>query len=323
MNLRRLQSSGILLPILLIIPGLFALKGGYVQWVTGYLYLFIIQGYAAWLLFYKAGQQFYGYSATMALGAYTCVVLQRFLHLSPIVEVIIAAVLSMLLGVAFYLSISRSRGFYSGMASFLLAILIPKLIEALYPITGGRSGVQISSLNASMGTIKYFLLVVFLTAGVVFFTVWLSRTRIGKIWTLVSGNEDLTQAIGLNTFNFKLLAYAIAGLVSGFGGALYIHYTGSISSVDINVFTSVSIFFIPLLGSKRSIYGPVIGALFVVLFPELFSSIERYVEILYGLSYILVMVFLPDGIIEELGRLLKRLYYSLFPQKRTDRYVIE
>ena len=90
---------------------------------------------------------------------------------------------------------------------------------------------------------------------------------------------------GIFTKNSSELFLA-AGAFTG-GGALYINYTNSISSIDINAFTSVKIFFIPLLGGKRSIYGPAIGALFCILVPELFSSIERYVDILYVLAYIL------------------------------------
>ncbi len=318
MNSQRFQWSGILLPLFLLFPALLALKGGYPQWVTGYLYLFIIQGYVAWLLFYKAGQSFYGYAATMALGAYTSVVLQRFYSVSPLLQILLGALLSGLLAIVFYLSISRSRGFYAGMASFLLAILMPKLIEALYPITGGRSGVQIDSLNILLGNTSYFLIIILVTAAIVSLVVWLTRTRVGKIWTLISENEDLAQAVGLNTFHYKLLAYGVAGLISGLGGGLYVHYTSSISSVDINVFTSVSIFFIPLLGGKRSMLGPVIGALFIVLFPELFSSVERYIEIFYGLAYIMVMIFLPNGLIEDLWRFLKRLYFRIFLHKKLE-----
>lgn len=319
MKSQRIQWSEILLPIILLFPALLVLKGGYFQWVTGYLYLFIIQGYVAWLLFYKAGQPFYGYSATMALGAYTSVVLQRFYSVSPLLQILLGALLSGLLAVIFYLSISRSRGFYAGMASFLLAILMPKLIEALYPITGGRSGVQINSLNTSLGNSSYFLIIILATTAIVSLVVLLiRRTRVGKVWTLISENEDLTQTLGLNTFYYKLLAYAVVGLISGLGGGLYVHYTSSISSVDINVFTSVSIFFIPLLGGKKSIFGPLIGALFIVLFPELFSSLERYIEIFFGLAYILVMIFLPNGLIEDLWRLLKVLYSRVFLHKKLE-----
>lgn len=311
----RRDLSRILLPLLLLLPALLVLMGGYSQWLIGYLYLFAIQGYVAWLLFYKTGQSFYGYSATMSLGAYTCVVLQRLTNVPPVLQILLGAVFSMLLAVVFFLATSRAKGFYAGMASFLLAILMPKLIEALYPITGGRSGVQINGLNTLMGADNYFLLIIFLTAVIVGFIIWLTKTRIGKIFTLVSENEDLAQATGINTFQYKLLAYAIAGLISGLGGALYINYTGSISSVDINVFTSVSIFFIPLVGSRLSVFGPIVGAMFFVLLPELFSSIERYLDILYGLSYILVMIFLPDGIIVGLGRLFTILFYKITQPK--------
>lgn len=306
MNLQR-NLSRILLPLVLVLPASLVLVGGYTQWVTGYLYLFIIQGYVSWLLFFKTGQSFYGYSATMALGAYTCVVLQRFLNVPSILQIVLGALFSSLLAIVFFLCTSRAKGFYAGMASFLLAILFPKLIEALYPITGGRSGIQFPGLSLFLGSSNFFLLVILITVVIVAFILWLINTRVGKIFTLISENEDLAQATGLNTFNFKLLAYAIAGFVSGLGGALYINYTNSISSVDINVFTSVSIFFIPLLGSKRSEYGPVIGALFYILIPELFSSIERYLDILYGLAYILVMIFLPDGIIVGVGRVMNKL----------------
>lgn len=318
MNKNKVDMNQFILPLILLLPALFVFKGGYAQWVVGYLYLFIIQGYAAWLLFFKAGQPFYGYSATMALGAYTCVILQRFSNISPILQILIGGLLSSLLAVIFYLSISRSRGFYAGMASFLLAILMPKLIEALYPITGGRSGVQINSLNISLNSANYFLVIVFVTTAIVFSIVLLTKTRMGKIWTLISENEDLAESIGINSFHYKSLAYFIMGLISGFGGALYVNYTSSISSVDINVFTAVSIFFIPLLGSKRSMFGPLIGALFIVLFPELFTSLERYIEIIYGLAYILVMIFLPNGLIEDIGRVLKKLYFRVFLGKKLE-----
>jgi branched-chain amino acid transport system permease protein len=314
MTIRR-NLPRILLPFVLALPALFVFFGGYTQWVIGYLYLFIIQGYVAWLLFYKTGQSFYGYSATMALGAYTCVVLQRLTNVPPALQILLGAIISALLAIMFFLSTSRAKGFYAGMASFLLAILIPKLIEALYPITGGRSGVQITGLNLLLGSDNYFLLVIFVTVVVVAFIAWLINTRVGKIFTLIAENEDLAQATGINSFKYKLLAYTVAGLLSGLGGALYVNYTGSISSVDINVFTSVSIFFIPLLGSKRSLYGPIVGGMFLVLIPELFSSIERYLDILYGLSYILVMIFLPDGIIIGVGRLLARLFSKIVPPK--------
>lgn len=296
------------LPAAVLLLGMLSLLvGGYIQFLTGFLFLFIIQGYVAWLLFYKAGQSFYGYSAFMIVGAYTCVVLQRFGGVPLVLQIVLGAVLSSLVAIVFFLCTSRARGFYAGMASFLLAILMPKIIEGLYKITGGRSGVQFTGLNDLWGANIYLLALILITVAIVAFILWFCNTRVGKVLTLVAENEPLALASGINSFNYKLLVYGIAGLISGLGGGLYINYMGSISWIDITVFTSVSIFFIPLLGSKRSPYGPIVGAMFVVLIPELFASVERYLDLLFGLAYILVMIFLPDGIIVGIGNLITRL----------------
>ena len=106
----------------------------------------------------------------------------------------------------------------------------------------------------------------------------------------------MAQTVGINTFVYKIWAYAIMGFMSGLGGALYVNYTGFISSVDIEVFTTVYIYFIPLLGGSSVYYGPLIGTLIVILIPDLFSEVERYQRILFGMMFIVVLVFLPGGV---------------------------
>ena len=132
-------------------------------------------------------------------------------------------------------------------------------------------------------------------------------TRMGQILNLIAENDELAQTVGLNTFKYKLLAYVIMGLLSGLGGALYVNYNGFISSVDIEVFTTVYIYFIPLLGGSRVCYGPLIGTIIVILVPDLFAAVERYQRILFGLIFILVLVFLPDGVGPSLERYCKQL----------------
>lgn len=292
--------------LILLLPLLFVFKGGYVQEVTGYVYLFLIQGYVAWFLFFKSGQPFFGYSVTMAIGAYGTIVLTEIFKWPLFASILISAALATMVAVAMFLSTSRARGFYVSMASFLLAILFPKLIEALQPITGGRSGLYFSGISAVIGYETLYLVIIFLTAAIAAFFFWIMGTRAGRILTLISENDLLTQAVGINTYKYKILAYAIAGLVSGFGGALYVNYTGFISSVDIEVFTTVYIFFIPLIGGSKVFYGPIFGALFVILVPELLVPVERYLRIFFGLIFILVIVLLPDGVAPAIQRLFRR-----------------
>ncbi len=293
--------------LILLVPLLFVLKGGYLQEVTGYVYLFLIQGYAAWFLFFKSGQPFFGYSVTMAIGAYGTIVLTTIYRWSLFTSMLISSVLATMVAVAMFLSTSRARGFYVSMASFLLAILFPRLIEALQPITGGRSGLYFGGISEMIGYRTLYLVIIVLTALVTAFFFWIIGTKTGKILTLISKNDRLTQAVGINTFLYKILAYAITGFISGFGGCLYVNYTGFVSSVDIEVFTTLYIFFIPLIGGSRVLYGPILGALFVILVPELLVPVERYFRIFFGLIFILVIVLLPDGLAPNIQKLLTKL----------------
>jgi branched-chain amino acid transport system permease protein len=291
----------------LLVPLLFVLRGGYLQEVTGYVYLFLIQGYVAWFLFFKSGQPFFGYSVTMAIGAYGTIVLTEIFKWPILEAMMVSAAFAPVVGVILFLSTIRAKGFYVSMTSFLLAIMFPQLINALQDITGGRSGLYFSGMTAFMSYKSLYIIVILMTVIVAVFFLWVMGTRIGKILTLISENDRLTQAVGINTFRYKLLAYAIACFISGLGGALYVNYTGFISSIDIEVFTTLYIFFIPLIGGSSVFFGPVLGALFVILVPELLVPVERYYRIFFGLIFILVIVLLPEGLAPNLRRLFGRI----------------
>jgi branched-chain amino acid transport system permease protein len=302
----------------LLVPLLLVSEGGYYQEISGYLLLFIIQGYAAWFLLYKVGQPFFGYSVTMSAGTYATAVLTEIYQWHVLLSMVTGAIAGCLIGVGIYLATCRAKGFYVGMASFLLAILFPKIIDALKPITGGRNGLYFNGLQDVIGYNAYFLLLITITILLVGLLFWLLTTRTGQILTLIAENDQLAKTVGINTFLFKVLAYAIMGFVSGLGGALYVNYTGFISSVDIEVFTTVYIYFIPLLGGATVCYGPLIGTLIVILVPDLFSEVERYQRILFGLMFVLVLVFLPGGIGPKLESLFTGMFKRLFGAKAAE-----
>lgn len=292
------------LVVILVLPLYFLFQGGYTQWLTGYVYLFLIQGYVAWFLFFKCNQPFFGYSVTMGVGAFGTLVLTEIYGWPLWLSMLFSAILAGILASVIFLVTSRARGFYVSMVSFLLAIVFPKLIEALKNITGGRSGLSFSGLENTLGLSWLALLIVLVAVAIVALLFWLMRTEIGRIFTAMADNDELTQAVGINTFKYKVLAYVIAGLFSGFGGALYVNYTGFISSIDLNVFTTIYIVFIPIIGGSEVLYGPFLGTLFIRLVPELFTSVERYLSIIFGLIFILVVLGLRGGVGSTISRLL-------------------
>jgi len=270
--------------------------GGYHKWFTGYVLLYLIQGYVAWFLFSKCGQPFYGYAVTMAIGAFSSIVSAEVYGWPLWGGILLGGLLSSVIASTLFVATSRARGFYVGMVSFMLVILFPSLIEALRDITGGRSGMSFRGLTGLIGLDGLLWLIVgfvIVAAGILF---WLMRTKVGRIFTIIAENDDLAKAVGINTFKYKLLAYAIGGFVSGLGGGLYVNYIGSISSVDLGVITTIYITFIPIVGGSKVPFGPVIGTLFIRLIPEALADIERYLSIIFGAAFVFVMLGMRGGI---------------------------
>ncbi len=299
---------------------LFIKGGGYHRWFTGYVLLYLIQGYVAWFIFSKCGQPFYGYAVTMAVGAFSSIVTAVMFGWPLWAGILLGGVLSSLVASTLFVTTSRARGFYVGMVSFMLVILFPSLIEALRDITGGRSGLSFRGLKGLIGLDGLLWLIVgfvIVVAGILF---WLMRTKTGRILTIISENDDLAKAVGINTFIYKLLGYAIGGFISGLGGGLYVNYIGSISSVDIGVLTTIYITFIPIVGGSKVPFGPVIGTLFIRLIPEALADIERYLSIIFGAAFVFVMVGMRGGIgdnvVNAIERIVDRIRVRRVPQSK-------
>lgn len=271
--------------------------GGYFAWMTGFVLLYLIQGYVAWFLFSRCNQPFYGYAVTMAIGAYGTIVPSEVYGWPVLAAVPLGALLGAITAASLFVFTSRARGFYVGMVSFLLTILFPSLVEALRDITGGRSGLSfhngLAKVVGQEGLLYLVLAAALITITLLFL---LMRTKIGQIFVVIAENESLAKSIGINTFPYKLLAYSIAGGLSGLGGSLYVNYLGAISSIDLNVLTTLYITFIPIVGGSSVPFGPILGTLVIQLVPEALASVERYLDLIFGATFILVVLGLRDGI---------------------------
>ncbi|MBW1677770.1 MAG: branched-chain amino acid ABC transporter permease, partial [Deltaproteobacteria bacterium] len=297
--------------IVLLIPLLFLLADPYWSYISAVIYLFIFQGYIAWFLLFRCGQFFFGYSVTMGCGAYGTIVLTEVYNWPILLSALAGCIIAALAAVAVFFATIRTKGFYVGMVSFLLCLLFPMIVEGLRPITGGRSGLFFDGLETMIGSNGLYILIIVCTAVLVTGIFLFMRTKTGAILTLISENDELTQTVGINTTKYKALAYIIAGFMSGLGGVLYVNFNGAISSVDVDAFTTLYIYFIPLLGGRSVPYGPLIGAMIVKLTPELLSSVERYQSIIMGLIFVLVIVLLPDGLGPSLDLMVRKVWGRL------------
>ena len=111
-------------------------------------------------------------------------------------------------------------------------------------------------------------------------------------------NPHLAESIGVNVFRYRLIAFIIASAVAGLEGSFYAHYIGSINPSAFNIFKTIHVHIYAILGGTGSAFwGPIIGTLIMTFVPESLRIAKEIEPILTGALLILLMIFLPGGIL--------------------------
>jgi branched-chain amino acid transport system permease protein len=146
---------------------------------------------------------------------------------------------------------------------------------------------------------------------VVVFTAWLFHTRLGLNMIAVREDEVAAEQFGVKVRNVKALAFAIGALLAGIAGALYGHHFSYIEAQHFNVVQSVYIAMYVLLGGVQTAAGPLLGAVFFTLVPEVFRIGDTWRFVIFAVVLILTMVWRPEGLVD------RDLLYRLRPGARS------
>jgi branched-chain amino acid transport system permease protein len=121
-------------------------------------------------------------------------------------------------------------------------------------------------------------------------------------------DETAAESAGIDTTYYKVLAFSQGALLSGLAGALFAHATSYISPADFTYHRAVEILVFAVFGGSEHLFGPVFGAIFLTLTPELLRVVSDYRYIVYGALLVLMMIFRPQGVIDRplLHRLMRR-----------------
>jgi branched-chain amino acid transport system permease protein len=146
----------------------------------------------------------------------------------------------------------------------------------------------------------YFLmLVLFLLVFISFRALYTSST--GKAWMAIGLNPHLAESIGVNVFRYRLIAFVIASAAAGLEGSFYAHYIGSINPNAFNIFKTINIHIYAILGGTGFAFlGPIVGTFIMTFVPESLRIAKEIEPILTGALLILLIIFLPGGILSLL-----------------------
>jgi branched-chain amino acid transport system permease protein len=176
-------------------------------------------------------------------------------------------------------------------------------------VTGGDVGVQVPALFHDHVNLSFYLCAVLLTAAALAATVVISRSRFGYYLMAIREDQDTALSVGVHAARTKLNALLLSAAFTALGGALYgslflFIVPDQVLSIDI----SNEIAIVAMLGGAGTLAGPIVGAVILESASELFKNVFQEAHLLiYGLLLILVVLFLPEGIVGGVASLLRRL----------------
>lgn len=323
------ERPSVKLAVFLVILGIAAvlplLMGAVVSEVLGQVMIFMLLGLGLNIVVGFAGLLDLGYVAFFAFGAYTCALLTGAtlntttgaaapaisFHLNFYIAVWIVALLAAGLGVLIGAPVLRLRGDYLAIVTLGLGEIVSILTTSnwLQPIIGGAQGMrgvtkaQIGILNFQDNPQHFYYLGLAFVLLALFVSWRLSASRIGRAWNAMREDEQVADAMGINTTRFKLLAFAMGGAIGSIGGALFAVNLGSLTPASFVILVSITALAVVILGGLGSLPGVIVGALVLIGLPGLLREFEEYRLLIYGGTLVAIMVLRPQGLVPNVRRM--------------------
>ena len=325
---------------LALLPFVIAQAGTTWVRITNYAILYIMLALGLNIVVGFAGLLDLGYIAFYAVGAYVYALLaspQFGLHLPFWVTLPIGAAVAAFFGVLLGAPTLKLRGDYLAIVTLGFGEIIRIFLNNMsrpVNITNGPQGItridpfSIGSFNFARpdtvlgidlsGPIKYYYLLLLVALAIIVVNLRLQNSRIGRAWEAIREDEIAARAMGIDTRNLKLLAFAMGASFGGVAGGMFSAIQGFISPESFVLVESIMVVSMVVLGGMGNIWGVILGALLLSFVPEilrwtvtplqeaLFGRMVVEPEVirmlLFGLALVLVMLFRPAGLLPSAVR---------------------
>ncbi len=296
MRKMRVIIPGALLLLSLTVP-LF-IHADYTLQILFRVFLFAALGLAWNLVGGYAGQLSLGHAAYFGVGAYGLALFNKLgippwpsLLLGIVLAVISAAVIG---GVSF-----RLRGPYFALCTIAFAEVLRLVAKNLPNVTGGDVGTTVPLLFPQSSITMFYIASVLLTLVAFALTAYIERSKFGYYLMAIREDEDTAQSVGVRTSRIKLWVLLISAAITAIGGALYASlFLFIVPDQVLSMEISTEIAIVPMLGGAGTLLGPVLGSVVLETASELFKNIFKEANLLiYGVLVVLVVLFLPEGIV--------------------------
>ncbi|MFA7556450.1 MAG: branched-chain amino acid ABC transporter permease [Hydrogenophaga sp.] len=265
-----------------------------------------------------AGQFHFGYAAVMAIGAYSATHAAR--HGVPFeIALVLAGATATVIGSVFAITALRVRGLYLALSTLALQFVIDWVIHKVPAISGGTQAtlqapsVHLLGIPIASDASKYYTALVWCVL-VTMFMLNLRRTGLGRALVAVREKDFAAAVIGVNSFYYKLVAFATSSFIGGVSGAILVFtFYGAVTPEQFTTNVSIQALAMVIIGGLGSVIGSYLGVAFILLLPGLIATaiyalatkldlnvgIELLAHIpglLYGILIIAFLLFEPSGL---------------------------
>lgn len=248
-----------------------------------------------------------------AVGAYGAALLTLRFGVPPAVSMALAAAAGCILGLLIALPLARLRGVYQAIATLSFVQVIVSLNLYMEDVTGGATG-----LNGIPKVITFVPLAIVL-AIVVYVVVSWNSSRLGRAANVVRQDEAVSASLGISTIRQQSIAFGLSGAIGGLFGSLEAFHGYALDPGQFGFELVVLALSCVVLGGRRSVVGPIVGAVVLAALPEVARSLEQYRMLVYGALLMFAIAYLPRGIADSVFDILRRRKLTAADERRIDR----
>ncbi|MFM2280604.1 MAG: hypothetical protein RLZZ444_2835 [Pseudomonadota bacterium] len=272
--------------------------------VTG---IVILTGYA--------GQISLGHAGFVGIGAYACALAPAYLGLHPALAVLLGAALSAIIAYLVGRPILRLKGYYLAVASLGFGILVAMVLTNERDITKGPDGIEVpdlgiralvkaAGLDLSNSELWYILSGLCMILGA-----WLALnlydSPTGRALRALHGSEVAARTVGVDIARYKLQAFVISAVYASVSGSLIALQNKFVTPEVAGYMHSIELVTMAVLGGAGSVLGAIFGAAILTLLPQALTIFAEYEQIMLGLIMMLVMIYMREGLLPSLARLVR------------------
>ena len=275
------------------------------EFFSTYQHLFNVfligSGYAMsqWIVM-RAGVFSVATAGLASIGAYSAAILTTKYGWPYPLSLLAGAVMGTLFGLLLSWPLTRLRGVFQAIATLAFVQIVVALTLFAENLTGGAMGLNaIPTLVGTTETLIAFTVLVYLMLAV-------NATRLGRTFEAIRQNEAVASTLGVSVNYHQALAFALSGAIAGLFGGLEAFQSFALFPNTFGFSLVISALSYVVLGGRRSVAGPIVGTAILLILPEISRSLADYRMALYGAVLMLVIAFMPRGIVDTALLTLRR-----------------